>query len=336
MVHAGSKRKAWHMARGAYGFGLPQIFGRRRSKTATRPSIRVSLDMWRRQGAWLSERTGRQTLSSAINNNKLLQREFSAFCGFPHADLLAGPSSLPALVETLRQSDASDFVIKPVVGKNGWCVYLFSGFDGDTAHVWSLRGTGRISTSQFLANAVSDMAHFNRMEAFRISDLWIAESKIQYPDRELVLEFEIYTCFGALGPVFHRRGESLFNGRGESGRETEGWLDDALAILRDAQQDTVTTLDVVDFSMDDFDRVRSFASEVSRRIPLPFARIDVYYDGIRTLAGEITPWPGRYFAFREDLDRELGTLFEMSSCAREYEGCSLPAGSPWDALILGY
>ncbi len=61
------------------------------------------------------------------------------------------------------------------------------------------------------------------------------------------------------------------------------------------------------------------ASKISRELPLPFIRVDLYEDDEGVLLGELTPRPGHAFPFRPQWDRHLGEAWERSEARLRIE-----------------
>lgn len=68
------------------------------------------------------------------------------------------------------------------------------------------------------------------------------------------------------------------------------------------------------------DSLLELAASISRRLPIPFMRIDIYDTMRGPVVGELTPLPGNFYGFDDAWDEHLGELYENAESQLMTEG----------------
>ncbi len=75
---------------------------------------------------------------------------------------------------------------------------------------------------------------------------------------------------------------------------------------------------------------------VSAAVPLPFCRVDYYFDGRSFSLGELTPLPGKYWEFGASYDERLGAEMEMAQSVVTYNVSAGLYRWPLAPAVFGY
>ncbi|MCC5809420.1 MAG: hypothetical protein JJU06_03520 [Ectothiorhodospiraceae bacterium] len=221
-------------------------------------------------------------------NNKVKAYRFAELCGVPFPRTLQAGSS----VDALAHDAMTPVVIKPEQGAGANGVYLV--FDQHR-----IRDVARRQWLESWSEMIAAMRA--RLESGRLrKDSWIVE--------QLVLED---TSSGVPG-----RDLKFYCFYGEVGLVLEVKRDDGLQYCEwDGQGREVFSgkYDHVRFSGEGVTPEQlALASRMSAEIPAPFLRLDFLRSELAPAGmvfGEVTPRPGNYHAFNDEVDRVLGELY---------------------------
>lgn len=122
-----------------------------------------------------------------------------------------------------------------------------------------------------------------------------------YPDDPPV-DYKVMTFYGVVGLIEAKRCRP--------GSERDSWkvFDASWRSLRNPFNDYLTDESISPPAH--ADGILDLASRVSRAVPRPYLRIDLYEDRDGPLLGEVTPEPGGDIDVRRDVDVHLGRLWE--------------------------
>jgi hypothetical protein len=136
-----------------------------------------------------------------------------------------------------------------------------------------------------------------------LTDHWVGEELLRAPDGGTVADTKLLMFRGQLGAAFVRRNpERTFTWFDER------WKPIASGIRRHSPDSSLTPPE---------DRVRltELAARISRALPIPFVRVDLYSTAAGPVVGELTPFPGWAHDLEDVLDVRLGTLYERTETA---------------------
>lgn len=237
---------------------------------------------------------------------------------YPVARLMLSKTGIRRLLETLgaplpgefrelggyaditAESLARRTVIKPVRGANNRGVFPLlpegPGLWRDLEHE-ELLTLPRIH--ERLAHAI--VAH-------GLDDRWIGEELLLAPDGEHIDDVKFLMFRGRVGAAFVRRNpEHSFTWYDAEWRPISSGIPMHRLDLQappPAQRDELTAL----------------AVRLSRALPLPFVRVDLYGTAAGPVVGELTPFPGWANDLGDELDAQLGRLYEAAENALIAEG----------------
>lgn len=300
-------------------YDVHSAYGRRDPTIVSHPSFRSKMDSWSRKSFWLGAASGLEPVTRALAN-KTLQKDFFSSISAPFPATLAGPDSFTNLKEQffskINDQKPIDFVLKPTMGKNSWGVLPVKILDNQAIDLFSSQGKS-------IENHINE--NYEKSFAYSLQDIWIVEELVSFNSN--IVDIKLF-CFNGdvrliLASSYTRAGRSFIwldlNGNQvDTGRHNQQKISWVINIPKKVLRNAITT-----------------ASAVSRRLPIPFARIDLLCTTNSVFCGEITPWPGHYYAFNDYYDRLLGSAFELAEIhARKYG--SIGMGPIWGGKILGY
>jgi hypothetical protein len=188
-------------------------------------------------------------------------------------------------------------VLKPVKGSSSRGVLLLDPTGPDE---WHELASGARYTFDGLRDAIEGMAPI-----VPVRGPWIVEELLLRPGLPLTpaVEVKAYTFRGHVAFVYvcaHRptrvhhftaQGTSIDVGK------PRGMVDETLGLP------------------DDVDSYVALASRISRHLPIPFVRVDMYVTERGPVCGELTPLPGGSRTFSDAWDEHLGLLYEQAESA---------------------
>lgn len=235
-------------------------------------------------------------------NHKPVCKALAEALDIPQARQLGSGLSLQDAVSWLMDwSKDTEFVLKPEEGANGQCVIrLVSLGDGrfrslTTGSIWS--------HTRLLNQLGADLERFGRRDA------WIIEEFLRpaVDNGELVDDFKFYAFHGEVACILQRK-HFLEHGKR---RVRHQWYDAGWSVT-----DTGKHPDLID------DRIRppaeaeqlsAAASDWSRRLLVPFSRLDLYSTANGPILGEITPRPGNASGFNDHWQHGLAVAWKRAA-----------------------
>lgn len=149
-------------------------------------------------------------------------------------------------------------------------------------------------------------SHANRLmspkKARPLPDRWLVEELIVEEDGRFAGDLKYYCFFG----------EVLFvqESRRDAGLRVAFWTRDGLP-LRTGRYEDVPLDDAIGSTEEQL----AVVSSLSRRIPVPFMRIDMLRSSDGLVFGEFTPRPGHFDEFNDHLDRQMGEAWIRAEAA---------------------
>lgn len=225
--------------------------------------------------------------------------------GFTVPETFVSGHGLKESLDALAERRATRFCIKPVAGKNGHCVRLLE-YRGNGAY-FDLAWRKTFSREELVENLETEYVE-RRMDRKRVAGRsfrgqWMAE-EIVAGNRadELPDDFKFYTFYGEIVCVLQKR--RIFS-NSEKVTNLYRWYDASWRPIHTGKYSPDPTLE----PPQNADTVTSLVREASRRLPIPFCRIDVYLDGSRVVAGELTRKPGGANKFSATFSRTLAAAY---------------------------
>lgn len=197
-------------------------------------------------------------------------------------------------------------VIKPVQGSNNRGVFPLLPV-----------GPGRWRDVEHDRELTLDRLHEELARALvqhSLKDAWIGEELLRGPGDTAIDDVKFLMFRGRVGAAFVRRNPA----------HTFTWFDEdwqplVSGIPQHPPDPSVTP-------PQDRDRLTRLAVRISRALPIPFVRVDLYSTADGPVAGELTPFPGWAHDIDDRLDARLGALYE------EAETKLLAAGMDWSRV----
>jgi hypothetical protein len=225
-------------------------------------------------------------------DHKLTAYRFVQGLGFQVPQQYGSGMPLAGLGAVLAGLDS--VVIKPIRGKNSWGVLGLSRVDQD--HFIEVC-TNTLMTTQ---NVLDQQAH--AMTKYKMPNSWMIEELLLPADGTIaqVDDLKFYAFYGKIGCILQRR-------RTES-QVVYKWYDPDWNITETGKYE-----DRLDQGLPPPRQPQALSEVVetiSRSIPKPFMRIDMYNTSRGPVFGEFTPHPGHYDKFSDAFDEYLGTRWE--------------------------
>lgn len=281
----------------AEGAQLPDWLTRphmaRRASVPVPPSFAAQMDSAVRQ-ALLSERILRRDPFTRLARRRSWSGAWLAEHGHPVPAHLAGPFPLQDLPRHLEGLEAG--VIKPVHATNAWGVFPFRR-SGPFA-LASLFDRRDYSYTALLETLHAPMQRYMFPNRWQIEELLLPpDDASRVPD-----DFKAYAFAGAVPLILQVR-------RGPKGNRYRFHDSDWQPV------DTGKYPDATDPSLPpprDPDALTALAQAISRDLPAPFCRIDLFETTRGPVVGELTPEPGGYQNFNAATDAYLGVFHELA------------------------
>ena len=239
-------------------------------------------------------------------------REFAIKLGLLTPKLYAENVGLFQAFSYIQAEQLNSVVVKPVQAKNSWCVLPIS----------------RVSSNKFyniieknersIEDLLSDTwAFYKKNKLGRSSgtvNKWIVEELLCSEDGKLepIDDYKFYCFYGKIPLVLHKR--NLFaNGKWSSMYQ---WYDYHWRPIF-----TGKYLGKIDKSMrpsiQGKDQLIESAVNVSRKIPVPFIRLDLYFSSGKVYFGEFTQYPGGADKFDPTFSEFLAENWHQASVRLE-------------------
>lgn len=129
---------------------------------------------------------------------------------------------------------------------------------------------------------------------------WIGEELLQGPDGGAIDDVKLLMFRGQVGAAFVRRNP----------QHTFTWFDAAWKPISSGIRQHPTDPEVLPPA--DRKALTDLAVRISRALPIPFVRVDLYSTATGPVVGELTPFPGWSHDLDDALDRRLGELYEKA------------------------
>lgn len=250
------------------------------------PSFARSIDAWFRAGA--SSKAALPTIKGIVWKKDEGKALLSAL-GFPVPE---------TIIERVASSDINfdllrgrDVMIKPLNATDSYGIIpLYA-----SGSFWK---TGRNSDVVEEVEIRSRMRHLMH----RLSeDAWIVEELLKpKSDRfDTIADTKFYTFYGVTPLILQKENDP---------EPTYRWFDRKLNpvdIVKGRQKPSHTASPPADI-----EEMQELANAVSRSLPFPFIRVDLYSTSRGPVCGELTVTPGNYYSFPSHIDHLLGCYYE--------------------------
>lgn len=215
-------------------------------------------------------------------------RALGAMSGLPTPELYVRPTPI---LEMDFDSLPEVFVIKPVIGSSKKGVYVLQRHG---SHFRDLLRSKEITTAARVKREISALA----AEGI-VGEAVIAEQALVNGD-QIAYDWKVYAFQGEAALIWQVW-------RSDGGRQSS-YYDGQWRRLGDVRRgkESHDSLPQPTLPVDLLEAAR----DVSRLLPVPFARIDLYEHGGRVYLGEVTPMPGSGQRFKRHIDRAMGEAWE--------------------------
>lgn len=256
-------------------------------------SFEAQLDNAVRQ-AQLSEKILRRDPFSRLARRRGWVADWLEDHGHPTPAHLAGPVPLQEIPQHLAKLDAG--VIKPVNATNAWGVLPFR---RTSAHSVKNLFDGKA----YSFTALLELLHAP-MQRFMFPNRWQIEELLTPPDRpdQVPDDFKLYAFAGQVPLILQVR-------RGANGNRYKfhdsTWTPVQTGKYHDETDNTLPLPANPQALVD-------LACAISRDLPAPFCRIDLFETHRGPVVGELTPEPGGYHKFDAQTDLYLGVFYDYA------------------------
>ncbi|MCE7032788.1 hypothetical protein LY625_09220 [Lysobacter sp. GX 14042] len=202
------------------------------------------------------------------------------------------------IIESTKIDDLSgdqfrgrDVVVKPVNATDSYGVIILYAHGSG----WSTRKHGEVFGAEEIKTRM------RRFQRRLTEDAWIVEELLRPRSDRFgrIEDTKFYTFYGH-SPLFLQK-ENV-------PKPTYRWFDRKarpVDIVKPGQEPSTTSA-----PPDRVDALLELANAVSRSLPFPFVRVDLYDTDRGPVCGELTLTPGGYYDFPEHVDHYLGCYFE--------------------------
>lgn len=265
----------------------------RKNTLPTPPSFRQKLDEAVRKNKYLEEVLGITPFHKLVRRrnwlNSYLQEQ-----GFQTPSIYHYDFPLQALAENVHNHQ--DFVIKPCHATNAWGVMLLE--RRGERRFFNFLDSKEYSLHELLVTLNEPMQHY------MFPNSWMVE-ELLYPVDGSSLPLDDYKCYAFKGQI-----PLILQVNRKNNRREYKWYDSEWTEIRTGKYD-----DAINSNLQPPSHpvtLLETAMTVSRKLPIPFCRIDLYDTEKGTVVGELTPEPGMYQSFSSIIDQYLGVYFEIA------------------------
>ena len=214
-------------------------------------------------------------------------REFAIKLGLLTPKLYAENVGLFQAFSYIQAESLNKIVVKPVQAKNSWCVLPISRVSNNK--FYNIIEKSERSIEDLLSDTWAFYKHHKLGRSSRTVNKWIVEELLSPEDGQLepIDDYKFYCFYGNVPLVLHKR-NLYINGKWSSVYQWYG-----------SDWNPVSTgkyLGKIDKSMQPSvngrDLLMESAINVSRKIPVPFIRLDLYFSAGKVYFGEFTQYPG--------------------------------------------
>lgn len=256
-------------------------------------SFEAQLDNAVRQ-AQLAERIIRRDSFSRLARRRVWATDWLRDHGHPVPEILAGPVALQDLPQHMAGLDEG--VIKPVNAANSWGVVPFRRTGEHTVR-------NLFDGRDYSYSGLLGLLH-TPMQRFMFTNEWQIEELLTPPDAvdRVPDDFKAYAFAGQVPLILQVR-------RGGAGNRYK-FYDSTWTPVQTGKYESET-----DNSLPlpaDPQALAILARAISRDLPAPFCRIDLFETRRGPVVGELTPEPGGYHKFDAQTDLFLGVYYDYA------------------------
>ncbi|MVW80214.1 ATP-grasp fold amidoligase family protein [Bordetella sp. 02P26C-1] len=235
-------------------------------------------------------------------------RKFAEGLGLKTPKLYGQNITLYETFELVQGLGLERFVVKPVSGKNSWCVLPVCRVSDRS--FYNIIERSERTIEDLIASAWHDYRKYKIAAGSKKFNRWIVEELLLSDpgSMEPIDDYKFYCFFGECFLILHKR--NFFEDGKWSSRYR--WYNDQWEPV-----DTGKYVDKIDSALHPPEGGRSVlvetAVETSLKIPVPFVRLDFYYSDGKVYFGEFTQFPGNPAGFSETIRREMGDRWMRAS-----------------------
>jgi len=211
---------------------------------------------------------------------------------------------LPESLNALADRQVRRFCLKPVAGRNSYCVRLLEHRGAD--EYFDLAYRKAVSRKELIESLefeyIERRIAKKRVAGRTFRGQWMAEEIVPGSDRNsLPDDFKFYAFYGEIACVLQKR--RILHA--DKSTDHYRWYDASWRPIDTGKDSPEPTLE----PPPNRDSVLSAIAQASRRLPIPFCRIDVYLSGDRVIAGELTRKPGGADRFSQKFSGTLANAY---------------------------
>lgn len=282
-------------------------------KKLTAPSFRNSMNAHLRKTSWLEKQQGGNPSFITKLKSKVFQKSVFDILKIPQPALVAGPNKISKIIKTNVFGPDRRLILKPDIGKSSFCIYSLDVVNG---RIIFPKGE---ESGQFIKSAI------RACRKHKFADNWILEQNLRPTESSALHEAKTYSFLG-------RAGITLLNRYDETGKKSI-WLDLNMRPIVSGKRGAKMDLPALEgMTPGIYNELLIESERISAQLPIPFCRIDLYFDGSNIYAGELTPWPANFGGFTDEIDSQLGVLYEVAEAEMLRRGTQ--SETNWTVLPL--
>lgn len=266
-----------------------------------------------RRATWISKHLS-PVFSETLKNlhNKPFTFLFAKKMSVPVPNMMIYGYSLYDTIRFAEDKSLDNFVIKPVVGRNSFCVAPLMRTSNKNYHHLVERESYDVDEliyrliKKYKIEKIGCDKNGGKTELF---NQWLIEDLIERPDMLSlpIDDFKFYAFYGEISLILHKRNFFL-DGKWTSQFQ---WYDGDWKVIN-----TGKYCSRIDYSLSappHKSRLTNMAKKISLKLPIPFCRIDLFDSKDGPILGELTTVPGDPDKFNGETDELLADNWQIAT-----------------------